>query len=177
MMNNYLHQHPLIPTIDGKFLSSTQIWTEAVQEIYNFCQQNSLPRLWVYLWNEWYGAERWFLWLRAGCSNKLFNFKDQYVCRSTLETFLTSRFFICKHLVQQKGTVNSQFFDNVHRHHQYPFLDTSLSQNYNLAQLTSQAVTNIEVNENENTQVYERLYNHLIDNVEKSLRNSKDQTE
>ncbi|PKY39601.1 hypothetical protein RhiirA4_526491, partial [Rhizophagus irregularis] len=71
MMNNYLHQHPLIPTIDGKFLSSTQIWTEAVQEIYNFCQQNSLPRLWVYLWNEWYGAERWFLWLRAGCSNKL----------------------------------------------------------------------------------------------------------
>ncbi|CAB4424116.1 unnamed protein product [Rhizophagus irregularis] len=46
MMNNHLHQHPLIPTIDGKFLSSTQIWTEAVQEIYNFCQQNSLPRLW-----------------------------------------------------------------------------------------------------------------------------------
>ncbi|PKY52638.1 hypothetical protein RhiirA4_470400 [Rhizophagus irregularis] len=74
-----------------------------------------------------------------------------------------------------KRTVNSQFFDNVHRHHQYPFLDTSLSQNYNLVQLTSQAVTNIEVNENENTQVYEELYDHLIDNMEKSLEILKDQ--
>ena len=46
-------------------------------------------------------------------------------------SFLTSRFFICKHLIQQKGMMNSQFFDNVHCHHQYPFLDTSLSQNYN----------------------------------------------
>ncbi|CAB4383214.1 unnamed protein product [Rhizophagus irregularis] len=183
MMNNHLHQHPLIPTINGKFLSSTQIWTEAVQEIYNFCQQNSLPRLWVYLWNEWYGAERWFLWLRAGCSNKLSILKTNMFVEAHWKVlkrdflykffrprldlvvfiimeqvcgcpaFLTSRFFICKHLVQQKGTVNSQFFDNVHRHHQYPFLDTSLSQNYNLAQLTLQVVTNIEVNENENTQI------------------------
>src|SRR3954453_13255195 len=70
-MNNHLHQHPLIPTINVEFLSSTQIWTMAVKEIYNFCKQNSLLWLWVYLWNEWYCSERWNLWLRAGCDNKI----------------------------------------------------------------------------------------------------------
>ncbi|CAB4383213.1 unnamed protein product [Rhizophagus irregularis] len=178
------HIKKAVETRLGNNKNSQQInYNEAVQEIYNFCQQNSLPRLWVYLWNEWYGAERWFLWLRAGCSNKLSILKTNMFVEAHWKVlkrdflykffrprldlvvfiimeqvcgcpaFLTSRFFICKHLVQQKGTVNSQFFDNVHRHHQYPFLDTSLSQNYNLAQLTLQVVTNIEVNENENTQI------------------------
>ncbi|CAB4445416.1 unnamed protein product [Rhizophagus irregularis] len=59
MMNDHLHQHPFIPTVNGEFHSSIQIWTNAVEEIYNFCKQNSLPWLWVYLWNEWYNAERW----------------------------------------------------------------------------------------------------------------------
>ncbi len=70
-MKKHLHQHPLIPTKEGQFISSTLIWTMAVYEIYNFCQQNSLPFLWVYLWNEWYSSERWILWLRAGCDNKI----------------------------------------------------------------------------------------------------------
>ena len=56
MINNYLHQHQLIPTINGQYLSSTKIWITAVQEIYNFCQQNSLPWLWIYLWNEWWST-------------------------------------------------------------------------------------------------------------------------
>ena len=37
MINNHLHQHQLIPTINDHYLSSTEIWTTAVQEIYNFC--------------------------------------------------------------------------------------------------------------------------------------------
>jgi hypothetical protein len=71
----HLHKHPLIPTIDGQFLSSTNIWKMAVEEIYNFCKKNSLPWLWAYLWNEWYNADRWFLWLHAGCNDKLSIFK------------------------------------------------------------------------------------------------------
>ncbi len=54
-MKKHLHQHPLISTKEGQFMSSTLIWTIAVHEIYNFYQQNSL---WVYLWNEWYSPER-----------------------------------------------------------------------------------------------------------------------
>ena len=75
-MNNHLHQHPLIPTADGQFLSSNSIWTMAVEEAYNFCKKHSLPWLWSYLWNEWYGpADCWYLWFRAGCSNKISIFK------------------------------------------------------------------------------------------------------
>jgi len=71
LMNKHLHQHPLIPITNGQFFSSIQIWTAAVQEIYYFCQQNSLSWLWIYLWNEWYSSERWILWFRAGCDNKI----------------------------------------------------------------------------------------------------------
>src|SRR5947199_2979976 len=50
--------------------------------------------------------------------------------------FFTSRFLICKHLVQQKGIVDIQFFDQVHRHYKYPFVDISLSQVINFRQFT-----------------------------------------
>ena len=218
MINDHLHQHTLIPTINGQFLSSTQIWTAAVQEIYNFCQQNSLPWLWIYLWNEWYNAERWFLWFRARCNDKLSIFKTNMFVEShwsvlkrdflykffrpcldlvvfvimeqvvphnqrkfeqlfvvkrekadwrkafkkewkELSTrilnnniyltdvknwicgcpaFLVSRFLICKHLIQEKGDVTVQFFEEVHRHHQYPFLNTSSLQISNFSQFISQ---------------------------------------
>jgi len=48
-MNKHLHQHPLIPTIDGYFLSLKSIWTIAVEEVYNFCKQHFLLWLWIYL--------------------------------------------------------------------------------------------------------------------------------
>ena len=68
-MSKHLHQHPLIPTVEGQYFSSTLIWTRAVNEIYNFCVQHSLPWLWIYLWNEWYSQECWILWFHAGCDN------------------------------------------------------------------------------------------------------------
>src|SRR5205809_74974 len=34
-MSKHLHQHPLIPTVEGQYFSSTLIWTRAVNEIYN----------------------------------------------------------------------------------------------------------------------------------------------
>ncbi|CAG8835667.1 31117_t:CDS:2, partial [Gigaspora margarita] len=45
MMNRHLHQHPLIPTNTGQYLTSQQIWTIVVQEVYNFCQQHLLTYL------------------------------------------------------------------------------------------------------------------------------------
>ena len=39
--------------------------------MYDFCYQNFLPWLWVYLWNEWYSQKRWILWFRAGCNDKI----------------------------------------------------------------------------------------------------------
>jgi hypothetical protein len=253
LMNKHLHQHPLIPMDNGQFLSSTEIWNAAVQEIYYFCKKNSLAWLWVYLWNEWYSLERWILWFRAGCDNKISilktnmfveahwkvlkrdflykffrprldlvvfiimeqviphqqrRFKQVFLVkreksewrkafkkewkdlakRSSNNTYLTdvtrwicgcpafftSRFLICKHLVQQKGVVNIRFFDEVHRHHQYPFVDTSLSQVINFRQFTLQ-LSNIENVEDEDVEIYDEIYNRLIDSMERILEILKDQ--
>jgi hypothetical protein len=40
--SKHLHWYPLIPNIDGKFLSSEEIWTKSVSEMYQFCFNNNL---------------------------------------------------------------------------------------------------------------------------------------
>ena len=45
---------------------------------------------------------------------------SQWVCGCPY--YLTSRFNICKHLVHQKGSVTPEFFNNVKRNSQPPFL-------------------------------------------------------
>jgi len=67
IMNRHLHQHPLVPNLIGEYLTSFQIREQAVKEIYDFCKQHSLIRLWVYLWKEWYSDNRWELWARSTC--------------------------------------------------------------------------------------------------------------
>jgi len=249
-MNQHLHQHPLIPTINGQFLSSNSIWTMVVKEMYNFCKQHSLQWLWAYLWNEWYNADRWFLWFRAECNDQLsifktnmfveahwkvlkrdflykffrprldlvvfvimeqvvphnkrkFNqifvvkrekadwrkvFKREWKELSTWtlnnSTYLTDvnnwicgcpaffvgQFFICKHLIQEKGDVTLQFFNEVHHHHQYPFLNILLASIDNLGiSITNSEVFKDDLLEDINSQVCEELYNHLIDTTEKVL--------
>ncbi len=251
-MNKHLHQHPLIPTIDGQFLSSNSIWSMAVEEAYNFCKQHFLPWLWVYLWNEWYSSDRWFLWFRAGCDDKVSIFKTnmfveahwkvlkrdflykffrprldlvvfiimeqviphnqrkfeqifiverekadwrkafkkewKHLAKQPLNNmystdilhwicgcsaFLTSRFLICKHLVQQKGDIDIQFFDQVHRHHQYPFINIALMDVDNFKQSIVQ-ISCFE-GEDEDSVIYEEVYNRLIDVMERSLEILKDQ--
>ncbi|RHZ52159.1 hypothetical protein Glove_464g61 [Diversispora epigaea] len=233
LMNKHLHQHPLIPTND------------------------------VYLWNEWYSQERWALWFRAGCENKisilktnmfveahwkvlkrdfLYKFfrprlnlvifiimekviphqkrkfeqvflvkrekadwrkpfkkewkdlakrplnEDKYLTNTlywicSCSFFFTNHFFICKHLVQQKGIVDVPFFDQIHHCYEYPFLNTlfQINNSNQFLQITS----NIETIENEKLKIIEKenleneeceeLYNHLIDTMEKSLEILKDQ--
>jgi hypothetical protein len=206
----------------------------------------------VYLWNEWYSENRWFLWFRAGCSDKLSIFKtnmfveahwkvlkrdflykffrprldlvvfvimeqviphnerkfdqifvvkrekadwrkafkkewkelstrvinnnayltdsNNWICGCP--AFLISRFFICKHIVQQKGVVDALFFDKVHRHHQYPFVNTTSSQIIDFKQLTSHTslqISTFEVVEDENLQVCKEIYERLINVTEKVL--------
>src|SRR3954453_4105531 len=70
-MEKHLHQHPLIPTSDGQFLSSTIIQKTAIQEMYEFCKENSLISLWSYLWGEWYNDKRWPLWARSAYDEKI----------------------------------------------------------------------------------------------------------
>lgn len=65
LMNKHLHQHPLIPDISQQNLTSDIIRKQAVLEMYTFCKENSLVRVWSYMWREWYSKDRWVLWARS----------------------------------------------------------------------------------------------------------------
>ena len=45
MMGKHLHQHPLIPTSNGLYFTSLEIYETAIQEMYEFCKKNSLVAL------------------------------------------------------------------------------------------------------------------------------------
>lgn len=81
MMDKHLHLHPLILT-NNQSLSSSEIWELAVNEMYMYCEQHSLPFLWTYMWKEWYCSERWILWMRAGCENKISVLKTTMIMES-----------------------------------------------------------------------------------------------
>ena len=70
-MEKHLHQHPLIPASNGQFLTSIEIQETAIQEMYEFCKENSLISLWCYLWSEWYSDKRWPLWARSVHKEKI----------------------------------------------------------------------------------------------------------
>ncbi|RGB33492.1 hypothetical protein C1646_788689 [Rhizophagus diaphanus] len=53
--------HPLIPVAKNTFWNSTQIYRYCVQEIYQFCRNYNLSRLWGYLWINWYNKKDWKL--------------------------------------------------------------------------------------------------------------------
>ncbi|KAI9142304.1 hypothetical protein BKA69DRAFT_1037909, partial [Paraphysoderma sedebokerense] len=64
MIKMHYHRHPLVPT-NNRTLSSEQIWTSSVKELYNFCFRQNLPDLFRYLWKNWYRPERWRWWARS----------------------------------------------------------------------------------------------------------------
>src|SRR5688572_1369337 len=51
IIEKHLHQHTLIPTSDGLYLTGREIQNAAIQEMYEFCKKNSLITLWNYLWS------------------------------------------------------------------------------------------------------------------------------
>ena len=71
MMEKHFHQHSLIPTSNGQYLTKLAIRENAIQEMYNFCKENSLISLWCYLWSEWYNDKRWPLWARSAYEEKI----------------------------------------------------------------------------------------------------------
>ncbi len=91
--------------------------------------------------------------------------------------FFTNRFLICKHLIQQKGKVDIEFFNQIYRHHQYPFLGNlpTYINNFESSQVTKKFDIIEVVEEEDNSQDCEELYNRFIDVMEKTLEILKDQ--
>ncbi|RGB28677.1 hypothetical protein C1646_629430, partial [Rhizophagus diaphanus] len=71
LIDKHLHQHSLILTCKGEFLMKDNIYEAAIQETYNFCNDNSLILIWQYLWMEWYSESKWPLWARSPCENMI----------------------------------------------------------------------------------------------------------
>ena len=89
--------------------------------------------------------------------------------------FLKSRFLICKHLVQQKGIVDIQFFNQIYQHNQYPFLNSTLMNITDFKQSTTFQMPCVEIIQDEDEEIYEEIYTRLIDATERSLELLKDQ--
>ena len=63
LIESHLSCHMLLPKSDGSFVkNANEIWIECIGEIFQFCKNNNLLRLWIYLWKEWYSKEKWILW-------------------------------------------------------------------------------------------------------------------
>ncbi|PKK58461.1 hypothetical protein RhiirC2_703467 [Rhizophagus irregularis] len=70
VVENHSNRHMLLPKHDGTFITNAdEIWKECVNEMIEFCKENELLQLWVYLWREWYSKEKWNLWARAANKN------------------------------------------------------------------------------------------------------------
>lgn len=68
LLEKHLHYHPLIPNANGQFLTSEEIWTNSVGEMYQLCFNNNLQYVWAYLWINWYQKEMWILWARSSAA-------------------------------------------------------------------------------------------------------------
>ncbi|CAG8779152.1 37717_t:CDS:10, partial [Gigaspora margarita] len=71
MMEYHMHFHPLIPNLEGIFMTKGEIWMRCTKEMYEFCTTNSLKHFWSYMWQNWYRGELWPLWARSSMPDRI----------------------------------------------------------------------------------------------------------
>ena len=67
LFTRHFCQYPLLLECDGK-LSATEIRSQAVYNMYNFCKVRGLREVWGYMWTSWYSPKMWRLWARSTSS-------------------------------------------------------------------------------------------------------------
>ena len=99
-----------------------------------------------------------------------------WICRCP--AFFISHFLICKHLIQAKGDVDVQFFDQVCCHYQYPFVSISSTSinNFKISVITSEVFKGNDLFEDIDSQFCEELSERLINTTEKVLEILKGNT-
>ncbi|KAF5330152.1 hypothetical protein D9611_010589 [Ephemerocybe angulata] len=66
LFTSHFCQHPLFyERHEQEKWTSTKIRTNAVKEMYQFCETRGLREVWAYLWSSWYSPDRWKLWARS----------------------------------------------------------------------------------------------------------------
>ncbi|CAG8456246.1 23333_t:CDS:2 [Gigaspora rosea] len=157
-----------------QYLTSQQIWTMTVQEVYNFCQQHLLTylstlenievRFFVQIFSSTFGSSDWRKAFKKEWKKLEFN-----MIQNTYFTDITN--WVC----------------GFYRYHQYLFLGTSSTQTSNFESISyntmnSEVIENIEFIENaevtENSkyiQVSEKMCIRLINSTKKALEILEDQ--
>jgi hypothetical protein len=87
--------------------------------------------------------------------------------------FLTNHFFLCKHLVKQKGEVNLKFFNTVIRNNSYPFIFGFKESTESFGEIFGK-VDSWENNITEHEECKD-LYNKLITTTENTLQILREQ--
>ena len=65
MIKCHLNAHPMIPDRNGVRHSPAEIHSRSATEAYEWCKLHNLPRLWAYLFVNWYRLDQWVLWGRS----------------------------------------------------------------------------------------------------------------
>ncbi|RIB05717.1 hypothetical protein C2G38_2218921 [Gigaspora rosea] len=119
----------------------------------------------------------WRILSRRPINNTYITNVDQWTCGCLY--YLTSRFGICKHLVQQKEPVSSNFFDQIKRNNQPPFLTECDQDLVNVQSITLHNSNESNDNENYNNQSEnsDEIYNELITLTTKALTLLEEQKE
>jgi MULE transposase domain len=64
VIERHSNAHPLLPK-GGIFRGPLAIHRDCVLEAFQWCKARSYPRLWAYLWVNWYRPGQWILWARS----------------------------------------------------------------------------------------------------------------
>ncbi|KIK15341.1 hypothetical protein PISMIDRAFT_115339, partial [Pisolithus microcarpus 441] len=80
MVEQHLCAHPLIPGYCYPSPAGIRQW--AVKQMYMFCEENDLPELWAYLWENWYRRGRWELWAHTAAPGEIPRLKTTMVMES-----------------------------------------------------------------------------------------------
>lgn len=71
MFARHFNAHPHIPTRNGALLTTGEIYYQSVVEVYQWCRSKGYPRLWTYLFTNWYKASQWAQWARAANEHEI----------------------------------------------------------------------------------------------------------
>lgn len=121
-------------------------------------------------WRKSFKAE-WKNLVQQPIANQYAMNLENWVCACPY--FLTSRFMICKHLIQAKGSMDSQFFLSVKRNRTCPFV----SEHYNVDYAEASNMNNSEqsVISSEENDDGMQTFDHLISVTEQTLTYLKEQ--
>lgn len=107
MMEAHYCAHPLIPGYAPPNPDGIRKW--AVQKVYNYCFNNTLPEVWAYLWENWYRRGRWELWARSAHS-MIPILKTTMILESQCVSLCTSIVIILLILTLPAGDVSNMIF-------------------------------------------------------------------